>query len=122
MNNIFVGEDEFREKLIALGFTIYYYGPDNINSCNWLGSRAITKEIRNCESNEKKPNLIVIPFSLSLFNGQISSSVEADITGEVNKIWYKLKAYGLSKQDFLENVESIESSLVKSWNVLHGNL
>lgn len=116
------GSDDLREWLTSQGFRTWQDGlahPDNL--CNWYATRKTHLQARECECNKgKSMQLLVKPFEFTFRTGDTASSVQVDVTGEANGIWYKLQAYSLSHDDLRGRLDEIESSLIAAWNASGG--
>ncbi len=92
--------------------------PGKTNDAGWYAwRRTAIYPVRECECNGAKMQLVVNPYSHSL-DGKTWESVEVDVTGECDGIWYKLTAYSLSPKEFAGRLDQIEASLVRAWNAL----
>lgn len=112
------GLEEFREWMTEKGFVHYKNQfSQNGNYCNWYSCRRVKQETRECETNGHKINIAVTPFQ-SWFDSKRFESVQVDITGECDGVWYKLQAYSLSMEEFKEKIDDVESALVKAWGAL----
>lgn len=111
--------DSLKAFLESAGFTIYKNTPrSQFDMIDWYAARRV-KGARECETNDHKVSLVVRPHQYDLeLQGQVFGSVECDITGEANGIWYKLQAYSLKPEEFVERLDEIEASLLKAWNSL----
>jgi len=112
------GSDDLREWLTSQGFRTWQDGlAHSGNACNWYATRKTHLQARECEGNKGKlVQILVKPFSFAFRSGDTASSVEVDVTGEANGIWYKLQAYSLSHDDLRGRLDEIESSLIAAWN------
>lgn len=110
------GLEDLKAWLIDKGFRAFKkpFMPNDIDKCNWYACRDTALPCRECETNDGKPvQLVVMPYQFDSH-----ASVEMDLTGEYNSVWYQLKAYGLPVSEFQARLDELEKSLVSSWNVL----
>jgi len=116
------GSDDLREWLTSQGFRTWQDGlAHSGNACNWYATRKTHLQARECEGNKGKPvHILVKPYEFTFRGGDAASSVEVDVTGEANGIWYKLQAYSLSHDDLRGRLDEIESSLIAAWNAVGG--
>jgi hypothetical protein len=112
------GSDDLREWLTSQGFRTWQDGlAHSGNACNWYATRKTHLQVRECEGNKGKlVQILVKPYEFTFRGGDTASSVEVDVTGEANGIWYKLQAYSLSHDDLRGRLDEIESSLIAAWN------
>ncbi|MGI9142489.1 MAG: hypothetical protein ACR2IJ_04805, partial [Fluviibacter sp.] len=109
-------QDELKDWLKDQGFREY---PNSLASfedeCKWIACKRYDSKY-NCECNYDKPGVqvVVSPHKWHI-QGQEGASVEIDITGEANGIWYKLQAYSLSWSELPEKFEQVTEALVKAW-------
>ena len=108
--------NKLKKFLEKRGYKFYknYIDPDN--QCDWYACKR-TESKRECTSNEKPVQIVVTPLKYDC-DGISYTSVEVNLTAEFNGVWWKLKAYSLSEKDVIKNLEMIEMSLVKAWEVL----
>lgn len=118
----YYGLDDLREWLLAQGFHV---SQDMIrdNGCNWYAYRRSALPARECECNAGKPAQIVVrPHLFHHASAPTPSgaweSVEVDVTGEANGIWWKLAAYSLKPDELRERLPEIELALVAAWNAI----
>ena len=120
MNNL-TGCDELREWLISQGFKVSQNHLGRENLCNWYAYKRTGLQARECECNDGKPmQIVVTPYKLvhqSLPTG-VMESVEVDVTGEVEGLWFKLQAYSLRHDELRERMAEIEGRLIAAWNAL----
>jgi hypothetical protein len=121
VNYELVGYEELREWLLEQGFRVIPEGiGDRHNECNWIAYRRSELPARECEGNPGKTmQLLVRPYQFAQ-GGSIWQSIEVDVTGQVNGLWWKLQAYSMSYDELRENLTSIEEKLISAWNALHG--
>lgn len=113
------GCEELREWLLKQGFKCSIESLHrNGNECNWYAFRRSELPARECECNDGKPmQLVVRPFACNI-NSRSWQSVEVDVTGEANGVWFKLSAYSMSHEDLKSRLPGVESSLIAAWNAL----
>lgn len=111
--------DNLKAFLESAGFTIYKNTlRTNGNMVDWYAARRV-KGARECETNDHRVALVVWPYKYDIgFLGQNVESVECDITGEASDMWFKLQAYSLKPEEFVDRLDEIEASLLKAWNSL----
>ncbi len=90
---------------------------NEMNKCEWYAWRRITLPVRECECNGQKLVFVVNPYLYDI-NGQLFGTIEVDITGEAGSVWWKLQAYSIEFEEFMERMPEIESALVNAWNAL----
>lgn len=110
---------ELKDWLTSKGFKFQENPiPTPGNHIGWVAYRPVPHEVRACETNDtKRLQLVIHPYQYPI-NGDLYSSVELQVTGEYNKVWYQLRAYSLSPDEVTEQLDTIELSLVKAWNNL----
>jgi hypothetical protein len=111
-------QDKLKEILISMGYTVKF-NPLNVehNECDWYAYRAFPST-RKCECNEKKDIQIVIyPYQYSK-RGIYGQSVEIDLTGQFNGVWWKLQSYSISMDEVKDKHDSIVKSLISAWEHL----
>lgn len=69
-----------------------------------------------CETNETLI-IVIVPYII-LLQGSLHENIEISISGEVDQVWYKLQAYGLTSKETITSFSSIEKKLISSWNSL----
>lgn len=92
---------------------------NNMNECKWQAYRISELTARRCESNSEKEGMqiIITPYEFSM-NSYHSQSVEVELYGEANGIWWKLLAYSIKPEELESRLPEIESSLIAAWNAL----
>lgn len=93
-------------------------GPEN--QCDWYAVKRYAAE-HLCETNSNKLGIQMVVWPYELHFPQLknpSRSVEIEITGEANGIWYKLCAYSIPWEDAVERFDEITESLVVAWDAL----
>jgi hypothetical protein len=113
-----INMEQLREWLEQKGF-FFAKNPfhDETNSCDWYAWRRSKLPARDCDCNGPKIQIVLIPYSYN-YNGQQRESIEIDVTGEHNGVWYKLQAYSLTPAELIARLDEIETKLVKAWNSL----
>ena len=112
------GCDELREWLITQGFNCYTESLNRDNGCNWYACRRSEYPSRECECNDgRKMQIVVRPFAYTA-GLQSWSSVEVEVTGEAQGIWFKLSAYSLQADELKARLQEIEIRLLDAWNAL----
>lgn len=91
-----------------------------MNDCDWYAWRRSKLSARDCDRNGPKMQIVVTPHSCNR-DGKQWESVEADVTGECDGIWYKLQAYSLTPAELVTRLDEIETALVTAWNSLRPN-
>lgn len=103
----FTGDDQLRNGLKRLGFTI---GLDQLpfveNKCNWIA-------YRRTQGIVGKP----VQTMIRLFSCSDWESAEVDLTGDVHGRCFKL-SYSLSPDQLIAQLPEIEADLVAAWNAL----
>ena len=117
--NTFYGFDELRNWLETQGFRCYYNNLiEQGNKCNWYACRKTKLKARECETNDNSAVQITIrPFKFEIFTN-CYKTIEIELVGEANKIWFSLKAYALTEDDVYKRLDEIEQMLVSAWNGL----
>ena len=69
------------------------------------------------KKNEGTPSFC-LDFVCMRIHGIETDFVSLNITGELDKTWYKLEAYSMSVDHFIGNHETIEQKLTTSWSAL----
>lgn len=77
----------------------------------------IIKEIW-VKKNEGTPSFCLNFVCIKVYGIIETDFVSVDLTGEVDSTWYKLEAYSMSVDHFINNHETIEQQLIKSWGAL----
>ncbi len=90
------------------------------NDCDWYAWRRSKLEARDCDCNGPKMQIVLTPHSYNRA-GKQWESVEADVTGECDGVWYKLQAYSLTPSELVARLDEIETALVGAWNSLSAN-
>lgn len=119
----FYGLDELRGELNKIGYTIY---ADNLkakeNKCNWIACKPTHLKARNCECNDKPPQIVIKPYWYLFSDEDGYRSVEVGVTGEAGGQWYEFKAYAVSPDELMNDLESslykLECKLIKAWDSL----
>lgn len=98
--------------------------PYGLNLCNWYAYRKVSYPAPLCSCNEKEVQLVVYP-NLIQFPGmqQPRASVEVEICAAIEyqpddssqELWFKLKAYSLTPESFVDCSKDIEKKLVDAW-------
>ena len=91
-----------------------------MNDCDWYAWRRSKLSARDCDCNGPKMQIVVTPHSCNR-DGKQWESVEADVAGECDGIWYKLRAYSLTPAELVTRLDEIETALVTAWNSLRPN-
>ena len=91
------------------------------NDCDWYAWRRSKLSARDCDCNGPKMQIVLTPHSYER-DGKRWESVEADITGECDGVWYKLQAYSLTPTELVKRFDEIETALVTAWNSLRPNV
>ncbi len=111
--------NQLREWLAERGFG---FGNNNfrgqMNDCDWCAWRRSKLEARACECNGSNIQIVLTPNSYKR-DGKRWESVEADVTGECNGVWYRLQAYSMTPTELVARLNDVESALVRAWNSLH---
>ena len=120
--NKFYGFDELRNWLENQGFRIYENNlVERGNQCNWYACRKTQLNARRCEKNDDRVTHITIkPFKYESLT-RYFKSLEIEIVGEANGIWFNLKAYSVPEEDIYTRLDVIEQMLVSAWNGLITN-
>ncbi|GAB4059147.1 hypothetical protein [Uliginosibacterium sediminicola] len=119
----FVGADELREWLTTQGFrcannTLRHQG----NGCNWYAYRRSNLSARTCECNDDKPGMqIVVTPSAMVLHNRLHESVEIELCGEANGVWWKVTAYSITPSDVPKKLADVERALISAWNALTPN-
>lgn len=92
------------------------------NECNWYAYRQSRFDARRCECNDDKPRMqiLVNPSSIKL-HGVIHESVEVELCGEFDGVWWRMKAYSLKPSEVATKLYGIEFSLISAWDALSSN-
>jgi len=116
--NKFKGEPDLMDWFIEKGFKIAI---NNINidgnTCNWYAYKKSDITARKCECNGEDLTVVATPYS-RLIGYRKYLTVDVEVHGEVDGIWFKLSAYSMTIQDLKEKIDSVEVSLIKAWNAL----
>lgn len=115
------GLEDFREYIERNGYAtaINVYGKNEFNECNWYAWRPVKYEARECDLNKRVMSITVWPFQYKINDGGgMHHCVEVEICGEVNHVWFRLKAFSMSPDKFLVCEEDVEKMLVRAWNGL----
>jgi hypothetical protein len=115
MNN----EDILKNFLELNGFKFQPWShlTDDRNTIKWIAYRPINHDLRDCECNDKPPQLVINPYEWFM-NDNHHFSCEIEITGEYNGLWFQLKSYSISLEDIMTNLDGIELMLSRSWNAI----
>lgn len=118
------GLDRLRKWLEDQGFRIAKDDPDLENDCNWYAYRRSELSARVCAGNPEKPGqqIVVHPFLLPLRPvDETWGSVEVSVRGACQDgVWFYLKAYAITPDELIANLQSIEGRLIAAWNALEG--
>lgn len=111
--------DDLKAWLVMHGFRIAanQFRRDR-NECDWYAYRRSNIPARECETNDGKPAQIVVYPSSFTFDGRLHESVEVEVCGEADGVWFKLTAYSLAPADVPAKLPSVEASLIAAWNAL----
>lgn len=121
-------EEKLQQALLNKGFTLekdHFRNHGNLTP--WYAWRRTRPGCRPCECNSDKPGLVLVikpyAFNRSLDEYPPRITVEVEICGQANGLWWTLKAYGIDAVDDLlvsnlDELEKIEASLVRAWNAL----
>jgi len=117
------GEDELRKWLETQGFQCAEcHTRYRENECNWYAYRRSAIEARRCECNDNKPGMqIVVKPSVMTLSGTRHRSVEIELRGEYNAVWWNLSAYSMNPDQVPESLSFVEASLIAAWNALRNN-
>ena len=116
---VYRGLDEFREHLKDIGWKIWPNGiPDRFNECDWLAARPTVLDAAECELNEGKRKQIEVMPSAFEINGHRRTSATMVLTGEANGLWFQIRAYGMTLDEFKERKDEAERGLVAAWNAI----
>lgn len=69
------------------------------------------------KKNGDLPSFVLDFVSMEIHDG-VAHFVNVDITGESSDIWFRLDAYSLSIEDFVNKHETIEATLTRAWRAL----
>jgi len=92
-----------KEKMLDAGYFAYR------SHGGWYYCKQLPKLLPICECNDKCVQLVVFPYD---------ETVEVEISGERNKIWYKLQSYAVLREHFLRRLPEIEAQLIAAWGAL----
>lgn len=109
---------QLKQELEQLGFKIYsndLLDPSNLS--RWYACRRSSEPMRNCECNDKPPQLIIQPHYY-VFNKFSHRTCEVYMVGELDGVWYDIKAYSLLPEEMLEKLNLIEDRLINAWGGL----
>lgn len=109
--------DKFKQWLEQNGFNLHPYRlrqPGNIY--DWLAAKRLSG-VAECETNGY-PQIVVKPYGYLVTTDIQHESVEIEITGERNKMWFCLKAYSVKPQEALQRWPEIERSLIAAWQAI----
>lgn len=112
-------QEELKDWLTTQGFhecKNTWSGSDN--RCDWYAVKRYGVE-HLCETNSEKPGIQIVVWPYEYHFPQLENpgrSVEIEITGEANGIWYKLCAYSIPWTEAVERFDAITESLVVAWD------
>ena len=126
MNNkktTYNGMTDLQEFLTGLGFSLYQ-GFLNVGStanlCNWYACRRVEQEAPLCACNEKSVQIVIMPYSFNLYNGNHSESVEVELRAQTSHgEWWSIRCYGISAETLKTSLDSIEKRLVAAWKAVN---
>lgn len=111
--------DELKEWLAAEGFR---FGENHLrgqhNECGWYAWRRSQHAAAECETNGDKCQIVVQPHKFDHPN-YTSESVEVNVCGQADGVWWELKAYSMPPEVAKVKMAKVESSLIAAWNGLH---
>lgn len=96
----------------------WQFAPEHSNSgVDWYAYQRLSG-VEDCTSNERPPNLILVPHELLLPNlPEPYRTVTLSITGEVGGgVWLKLEAYSIAMDQVLATIPRAKALLVTAWN------
>ena len=114
------GADELREWLIGNGFVCAENSlRHQENVCNWYAYRRSEMSARSCECNYDKQGMqIVVRPSEFTLNGHTHRSVEIELCGEANGVWWKINEYSLKPEEVPGKFADVERGLIAAWNAI----
>lgn len=117
------GMPELQEFLTEIGFSLYQgfldVGSTN-NQCNWCACRRVEQEAPLCACNEKPVQIVIMPYSFNLYNGNHSESVEVELRAMTSHgEWWSMRCYGISAETLKTSLGSIEKRLVAAWKAVN---
>jgi hypothetical protein len=87
-----------------------------LNDCEWYAYRRLATPARDCECNDKPPQIIVKPHSFEI-SERVIESAEVEVTGEQGN-WWNLTAYGIRCEELPGKIAAIEADLIAAWNAI----
>ena len=112
-------QDNLKEWLKDKGFHEYPNVLASVeNECKWIACKR-QKSKYVCESNYDKPGIrvVVLPHKWCI-GGNECASVDVEIRGEANGIWYTLQAYSLSWEELPAKFDQVADALLRAWESL----
>lgn len=105
--------EELRKKLVAGNWHIAGANYSAIRTPTWYAWRPA--KTRDCQSNEKPPSICIYPWDDEI-NGVEIRSMEMEICGEIDGVWYKLQAYAMPIGT--SQIEPVSKVLMRAWEAL----
>lgn len=112
-----VNMDQLRAWLADLGFDFGNQFRDQMNECDWYAWRRSKLDARDCDCNEGRMQIVLTPYACE-HDDTRWESVEVDVTGECDGVWYKLQAYSMTPAELVARLDDVEAALIRAWNSL----
>lgn len=106
--------DELKAALVADKWNV---SPDNLagnRTPAWYAWRP-SKSATFCECNDKPPQFVIKPWEAEYY-GKVTHSMELELVGERNGLWYKLQAYSMPMGT--DKIEEVSTALIRAWESL----
>ena len=117
------GMPKLQEFLTEIGFSLHQGFLDvgsTVNQRNWYACCRVEQEAPLCTCNEKPVQIVIMPYSFNLYNGNHSESVEVELRAQVsNGEWWSMRCYGISAETLKTSFDDIEKRLVAAWKAVN---
>ena len=112
-------QDELKDWLKEHGFREH---PNPLasfeNECKWYACKRYASKY-NCECNYDKDGIQIViwPYRYNLHGHQMRS-IEIDLSGEADGVWYKLQGYSMTWDELPDKLDQVTDGLIKAWEAI----
>lgn len=107
--------EQLKEMLISLNFSIAQQNLTD-TGVSWYAYKRITKDVEECQCNDRKPSFVITPNSYDT-GTKLFQSVEFSLTAEsVQSVWIDFKVYGIKFEEVANKMSMCENMLIAAWN------